>query len=75
MKGKKASSLQEKSMADPEFFERIADQAETLRKEVNARTLPIEASTAVALLSYSLREVRDKANMVARRMAEATTTK
>ena len=62
-------------MADPEFFERIADQAETLRKEVNARTLPIEASTAVALLAYSLGQVRDKAKTVARRMKEAMATR
>ena len=57
-------------MTNPEFFEQIANQAETLRQEVRMRKATPDASTSVEMLCYYLREVHNKALMVAQRVSE-----
>jgi hypothetical protein len=57
-------------VTDVEFFEQIANQAETVRQEVRARNVPGDASIGVEMLCYYLREVHNKALMAARRIEE-----
>ena len=57
-------------MNNVEFFEQIANQAEAVRQEVRARNIPGDASIGVEMLCYCLREVHNKALMVAERVSE-----
>ena len=57
-------------MNDAEFFEQIANQAETLRQEVRAHKTPPDASTSVEMLCYYLREVHNKAMTCAKQVEE-----
>jgi hypothetical protein len=57
-------------MTNVEFFGLIASQAEIVRQEVRARNVPGDASIGVEMLCYCLREVHNKALMVARRVEE-----